>query len=70
MAKHRTDSLAHTHHDFIGGWPFRLNRALCRHEMEVLLAPMWPHVSETLALPGLHLADQSMTSASWPSTTH
>jgi hypothetical protein len=29
--------------------------------MEVLLAPMFPHVSETLALPGLHLADQSMT---------
>jgi hypothetical protein len=49
------------YHDFQGGWPFRINRALSRHEMEVLCAPMWPHVSETLALPGLHVADQSMT---------
>ena len=48
------------YHGFIGGWPFSLNRALSRHEMEVLCAPMWPHVSETLALPGLHVADQSM----------
>jgi len=49
------------YHDFIGRWPFGINRALSRHEMEVLCAPMWPHVTETLALPGLHLADESMT---------
>jgi hypothetical protein len=53
--------LEEKYHDFRGGWPFRINRALSRHEMEVLCAPMWPHVSETLALPGLHVADQSMT---------
>jgi hypothetical protein len=53
-------SLETKYHNFVGGWPFRLNRALSRHEMEVLCAPMWPHVSETLALPGLHVADQSM----------
>jgi hypothetical protein len=53
--------LEEKYHDFRGGWPFRLNRALTRHEMEVLCAPMWPHVSETLALPGLHVADESMT---------
>jgi hypothetical protein len=54
-------SLEEKYHDFRGGWPFRINRALSRHEMEVLCAPMWPHVSETLALPGLHAADESMT---------
>jgi hypothetical protein len=53
--------LEERYHNFIGGWPFSIGRALSRHEMEVLCAPMWPHVSETLALPGLHLADQSMT---------
>lgn len=49
------------HHDFTGGWPFRLNRALTRLEMEVLLAPLFSHVTETLCLPGLHVADESMT---------
>ena len=53
-------SLESKYHGFLGGWPFSVNRALSRHEMEVLCAPMWPHVSETLALPGLHVADQSM----------
>jgi hypothetical protein len=54
-------SLEEKYHDFRGGWPFRLNRALTRHEMEVLIAPMWTHVAETLCLPGLHVADESMT---------
>ena len=48
------------YHDFVGGWPFSLGRALTRMEMEMLLRPVFTHVQETLALPGLHLADQSM----------
>jgi hypothetical protein len=54
-------SLEEKHHDFRGGWPFRVNRALTRMEMEMLLRPVMTHTAETLALPGLHLADQSMT---------
>jgi hypothetical protein len=53
-------NLEKKYHNFLGGWPFRINRALTRMEMEMLLRPMFHHVAETLALPGLHVADQSM----------
>lgn len=50
------------HHGFIGGWPFNNNsRALTAHETAVIIAPMFTHVAETLCLPGLHVADKSMT---------
>lgn len=49
------------YHGFIGGWPFGIGRALKRDEMERIMAPAFPQVSETLCLPGLHLTDESVT---------
>jgi len=52
--------LEEKYHNFMGGWPFRLGRALKRTEMESLLAPAFPQVTSTLCIPGLHIADDTV----------